>query len=197
MKRSIGVRSEAGSNACAIVSSIEPPRARATPRSAGEHHQGLRRPRSPAAVPGIPLGGLRLPLASRRRAWSHRPTSTKRASAWPRPRATGATGSTGRGFRTIASALSPSAPPRAQRPHVHADRRDRRCTYDVTSRDAGRRAQLGLPLRVDARFDLHASGAALADLDWEADEFMQFVPTSSRVTTARCRSCTRSTAGAH
>ena len=33
---------------------------------------------------------------------------------------------------------------------------------DVAARDAGRRAQLGLPLHVDARLDVHAAGAALA-----------------------------------
>ena len=32
---------------------------------------------------------------------------------------------------------------------------------DVASRDAGRRAQLGLPLHLDARHDVHAAGAAL------------------------------------
>ena len=34
------------------------------------------------------------------------------------------------------------------------------------------------------------------NLDWEADEFMHSSPTSSRLKTTRCRSCTGSTAGA-
>src|SRR5215216_5396895 len=62
-------------------------------------------------------------------------------------------------FRDVAQRSAP----RNQGSHLHADRRDRRGTYDVASRDSGRRAQLGLPLRVDARFDLYASGAALAE----------------------------------
>ena len=49
-----------------------------------------------------------------------------------------------------------------QGPHLHADRRDRGGAHDVAARDAGRRAQLGLPLHVDARHDVHAPGAALA-----------------------------------
>ena len=50
-----------------------------------------------------------------------------------------------------------------QGPHLHADRRDRRGAHDVAAGDAGRRAQLGLPLHVDARHDVHAAGAALAE----------------------------------
>ena len=48
-----------------------------------------------------------------------------------------------------------------QGPHVtcRPGRRSRR--DDVAARDAGRRAQLGLPLHVDPRLDLHAAGAAL------------------------------------
>ena len=53
----------------------------------------------------------------------------------------------------------------AQGPHLHADRRDGRGADDLAARDAGRRAQLGLPLHVDARRDasrsqaLHASAS--------------------------------------
>ena len=47
--------------------------------------------------------------------------------------------------------------------HVHADRRDRRRADDLTAGDAGRRAQLGLPLHLDPRQHLHAPGAALAE----------------------------------
>ena len=64
---------------------------------------------------------------------------------------------------------------RAQGPHLHADRRDGRRAHDVAARDARRRAQLGLPLHVDARRDLHAAGLHSLGLDWEADDFMQFV----------------------
>ena len=48
-----------------------------------------------------------------------------------------------------------------QGPDLHADRRDGGRADHVAARDAGRRAQLGLPLHVDARLDLHAAGAAL------------------------------------
>ena len=63
-----------------------------------------------------------------------------------------------------------------QGPHLHADRRHRGRADDVAARDAGRRAQLGLPLHLDAR---HAPSPSRrftgSNLDWEADEFMQFV----------------------
>ena len=49
-----------------------------------------------------------------------------------------------------------------QGPHLHAHRRHGRGGDDVAARDAGRRAQLGLPLHVDARLDVHPAGAALA-----------------------------------
>ncbi len=50
-----------------------------------------------------------------------------------------------------------------QGPHLHADRRDGRGADDLAARDARRRAQLGLPLHVAARLDLHAAGAALPE----------------------------------
>ncbi len=54
--------------------------------------------------------------------------------------------------------------PAAERAHaqgalVRADRRARRGGDDFTAGDAGRRAQLGLPLHVDPRLDVHALGA--------------------------------------
>ena len=49
-----------------------------------------------------------------------------------------------------------------QGPHLHADRRDGRRAHDVAARDARRRAELGLPLHLDARLDVHPAGAALA-----------------------------------
>ena len=50
-----------------------------------------------------------------------------------------------------------------QGPDLHADGRDRRGAHDVAPRDAGRRAELGLPLHLDARHDVHAPGAALPE----------------------------------
>ncbi len=59
--------------------------------------------------------------------------------------------------------------PAAQRAHaqgadLRADRRDDRGGDDVAARDARRRAQLGLPLRLDPRLDLHALGPLHAGL---------------------------------
>ena len=79
---------------------------------------------------------------------------------------------TTRFWRSLARARAAPRPPLAradpalgaddQGPHLHADRRDGRRADDVAARDARRRAQLGLPLHVDARLDVHAAGAALA-----------------------------------
>ena len=85
------------------------------------------------------------------------------ARGWPRPRASGARGSTrarlpDHRWREPIAALGAGD----QGPDLHADRRDRRRADDLAARDAGRRAQLGLPLHLDARLDLHAAGAALA-----------------------------------
>ena len=49
-----------------------------------------------------------------------------------------------------------------QGPHLHADRGDGRGAHHLAARDPGRRAQLGLPLHLDPRLDVHAAGAALA-----------------------------------
>ncbi len=43
---------------------------------------------------------------------------------------------------------------------LHADRGDRGRADHLAAGDPGRRAQLGLPLHVDARLDVHAAGAA-------------------------------------
>ena len=53
--------------------------------------------------------------------------------------------------------------PHHQGPDLHAHRGDGRRAHHLAARDAGRRAQLGLPLHVDPRLDLHAAGAALAE----------------------------------
>ena len=84
-----------------------------------------------------------------------------------------------------------------QGPDVHADRRDRRGADDVAARDARRRAQLGLPLRLDARLDVHAAGAALAQprLGSRGVHAVRRRPRARR-RTARCRSCTGSTGAA-
>ena len=57
----------------------------------------------------------------------------------------------------------PALGARDQGPDVHADRRDGRGAHDLAAGDAGRRAQLGLPLHLDARHDVHAPGAALPE----------------------------------
>ena len=51
---------------------------------------------------------------------------------------------------------------RAEGADLRADRGDDRGADDVAAGDAGRRAQLGLPLLLDARRDVHAVGAARA-----------------------------------
>ena len=80
---------------------------------------------------------------------------------------------------------------------VHADRRDRGRADDVAAGDARRRAQLGLPLQLDARLDVHPAGAALAEprLGGRRVHAVRRRPRSP-TTTARCRSCTASTGGA-
>ncbi len=55
----------------------------------------------------------------------------------------------------------PTVGPDHQGPDVHADGCDRRRAHDVAAGDAGRRTQLGLPLHLDARHDVHAAGTAL------------------------------------
>ena len=57
----------------------------------------------------------------------------------------------------------PALGARDQGPDLHADRRDRRRAHHLAAGDPGRRAQLGLPLHVDPRLDVHAAGAALAE----------------------------------
>src|SRR4051812_38846997 len=50
----------------------------------------------------------------------------------------------------------------AQGPDLRADGRCRCGTHDIAARDAGRRAQLGLPLLVDPRLDVRAVGPLYA-----------------------------------
>ena len=58
-------------------------------------------------------------------------------------------------------AADPALGARDQGADVHADGRDRRRADHVAARDPGWRAQLGLPLHLDPRLDVHAPGAAL------------------------------------
>ena len=69
-----------------------------------------------------------------------------------------------RGARLVGPPLARADPALGagdQGPHLHADRGDGRRAHHLAARDAGRRAQLGLPLHLDARLDLHPPGAAL------------------------------------
>ena len=50
-----------------------------------------------------------------------------------------------------------------QGPHLHAHRGHRGGAHHVAAGDPRRRAQLGLPLHLDARHDVHAAGAPLAE----------------------------------
>ena len=91
----------------------------------------------------------------------------------------------------------PALGARDQGPDLHAHRRHRRGAHDVAARDAGRRAQLGLPLHVDARHDVHAAGAALPEsrLGGRRVHAVRRRRRGQRGR-RRCRSCTGSTAGA-
>ena len=60
------------------------------------------------------------------------------------------------------SGPDPALGTRDQGPDLHADGRNDRRADDIAAGDAGRGAQLGLPLHLDARHDVHAAGAALA-----------------------------------
>ena len=73
----------------------------------------------------------------------------------PRPSSSGATGSAVARTRATTQAGAHLAD-RAQGAHVRADRRDRRRSDDVAARADRRRAQLGLPLLLAARRDVHA-----------------------------------------
>ena len=77
---------------------------------------------------------------------------------------------------------------------VHADRGDGRGADDVAARDAGRGAQLGLPLHLDPGLDVHAAGAALPRprLGGGRVHAVHRRPRAQRGR-RRCRSCTGST----
>ena len=65
---------------------------------------------------------------------------------------------------------------RAQGAQLRADRGDHGRGHDVAARDAGRRAQLGLPLHVDPRHRVHARARSHGlGFDWEAFEYFAFI----------------------
>ena len=98
--------------------------------------------------------------------WAERPGRTERRRGGARP--------PGRHDAVLAGLARPGAHPRPpvpagdravgagdQGPDLHADGGDGGRADHVAARDPRRRAQLGLPLHVDAGLDLHPPGAAL------------------------------------
>ena len=81
-----------------------------------------------------------------------------------------------------------------QGPHLHADGCDRGGAHDLAARDTRRRAQLGLPLLLDARHHVHVAGPALAQprLGGRRVHAVRRRPGAQRRRRA-CRSCTGST----
>ena len=137
---------------------------------------------------------LSLGRGARRR---RRTSTTPRRGSPPR-RASGAPGSAGRGIPDHRwRGPDPALGARDQGPDLHAHRRHGRRAHDLAARDARRRAQLGLPLHLDARRHLHAAGAALAQprLGGRRVHAVRRRPRADRGR-RRCRSCTGSTAGA-
>ena len=99
--------------------------------------------------------------------------------------------------RPRAGAADPALGARDQGAHVHADGGDRRGADDIAAGDPGRGAQLGLPLHVDSRLDVHAAGAALPRTSTgRPTSSSSSSPTSSATMTGLCRSCTGSTVAA-
>ncbi len=84
----------------------------------------------------------------------------------------------------------------AQGPDLRPDRRDDRGGDDLAARDAGRRAQLGLPLLVDPRLDVHALGPLHARLRLGGQRLLLLHRTTSPTATTTSRSCTGSAASA-
>ena len=166
----------------------DPPRLRSRAR-----HRGQPRPRA-ARARGRRAGVLRALLGR----------GARRAR-----RQRGGRGADGSHDAVLARLARPGADPRPslarsdpalgahdQGPDVHADRRDGRRAHDLAAGDAGRRAQLGLPLHLDARHDLHAAGAPLAQprLGGRRVHAVRRRPRAD-TRTGRCRSCTGSTVG--
>ena len=132
----------------------DPPRLRPSARGRGQ--PGARAPHAASRRAGLLralLGGRARRAEGRRRGGREDgrddPVLARLARARPDP-------------RPPLPRADPALGARDQGTDVHADRRDRRRADDVAARDPGRRAQLGLPLHLDARHDLHAPGAPLA-----------------------------------
>ena len=125
-----------------------------------------------------------------------RPTR-RPTSGWSGPRTTGSTGSPAAQFpdhpwRTLPAAQRADA----QGPDLRADRRDGRRGDDLAARDAGRRAQLGLPLHLDPRLHVRALGPLHARLRLGGQRLLLLRRRRRRAATTTCRSCTASTASA-
>jgi hypothetical protein len=91
-------------------------------------------------------------------------TATSGARGWPKAP-----------IPTIPGASPAALGAGAEGPDVHAHRRARRGADHLAAGDAPGRAQLGLPLLLDARRDVHAVGLHALGFDWEADDFIQYV----------------------
>ena len=76
--------------------------------------------------------------------------------------------------RSPAAPVDPALGAGDQGADVHADRGDGRGADDIAARDAWRGAQLGLPLHLDSS-TFTPQALHFLDLDWEANEFMQFI----------------------
>ncbi len=125
----------------------------------GDRHRGRPRPRAARREAGRP--GLLLPLLVRgaglaaghrrgqRADGGHAALLARLARARPQ-------------YRPPLAPAHPALGPDDQGSHLHADRRHRGRAHHLVARDARRGAQLGLPLHVDARHDVHPPGAPLA-----------------------------------
>ena len=115
---------------------------------------------------------------------AHWPGATRRSSRPPPTRPPSSSGRrhvserlarAGRDSRPRVRADDPAVGAHDQGTHVHADGRGGSGAHDLAAGDARRRAELGLPLQLAPRptFLLRALHYLL--LDWEADEFMQYM----------------------
>ena len=95
--------------------------------------------------------------------WPRRPTSPRPAPPGRHHAVLARLAGTGADARPPVARPDPALGPGHQGPHLHADRGNRGGAHDLAAGDAGRRAQLGLPLHLDARHHLHAAGPALPE----------------------------------
>ena len=124
-------------------SAIEGDRVRASPRARGG------RPRLSAHSPGPRTSSCRRTSTRRDRG---SPSTTRFWRAWL---------GTARIPDHRPARPDPAFRARDQGSDLHADRGDGGGAHDLAARDPRRRAQLGLPLHVDARHDVHPPGAPL------------------------------------